>query len=275
MPETSRETAPYEVPYKIDDVPRVRTGPLIVAAVTSAQVLRYVEQTLAEAHRCSVCFCEGNLLAQANLDTRVAQAINAASLAVADGICVQMLAKACGSSLPERVPGPSFLLRACEYGVTRGWRHFFYGGAEGVAERLAARMRERFPAIQIVGTYAPPFRPISDLAETDEILRHIDNVQTDLLWVGLGGPKQEFWMAEHRHRLNVPVMLGVGAAFDFHSGNRPWAPAFVRRTGLEWVWRMVTGGPGMFKRNVRAVSVVSGMILHAWLARVFGRWRVR
>lgn len=96
-------------------------------------------------------------------------------------------------------------------------------------------MRERFPGIHIVGTYSPPYRSISNLAETDEVLRQIEEAGTDLLWVGLGGPKQEFWMAEHQHRLKVPVMLGVGAAFDFHTGNRAWAPAVVRRMGLEWV----------------------------------------
>jgi N-acetylglucosaminyldiphosphoundecaprenol N-acetyl-beta-D-mannosaminyltransferase len=91
-----------------------------------------------------------------------------------------------------------------------------------------------------VGTYAPPFRSLSALAEDDEVLRRIEAAGADLLWVGLGGPKQEFWMAEHRQRIRVPVMLGVGAAFDFHTGNRPWAPAVVRRLGLEWAWRMLT-----------------------------------
>jgi N-acetylglucosaminyldiphosphoundecaprenol N-acetyl-beta-D-mannosaminyltransferase len=256
-----------------DDVRRVQVGPLAIAAVTLSQVLQALDRMMSEGRPGYVCFCEVNLLAQAHLSKRVVEVLNAASITVADGICVLQLASACGSPLPERVPGPSFFLRACEYGVSRGWRHFFYGGAEGVAETLAARMRERFPGIEIAGTYSPPYRSISDLAESDEVLRQIEEARTDLLWVGLGGPKQEFWMAEHKQRLKVPVMLGVGAAFDFHTGNRPWAPAIVRRMGLEWVWRMLTGGPAMFKRNARCVTVVSGMILRAWLRRAFGRKR--
>lgn len=255
----------------VDMVRRIDAGPVKIAALTLEQTLPLIDTMIASTQRHSVCFCEVNLLAQAQYQEHVANVLNAASLTFPDGGCVLKLAQASGNPLPERVPGPLLFLRACEYGVSRGWKHYFYGGAEGVAETLATRMEQRFPGIRIVGVHSPPYRPVHNLAEDNRVLKKIDESGADLLWVALGGPKQEIWLAEHRHRLKVPVMLAVGAAFDFHSGNRSWAPPIIRKVGAEWVWRMFTGGPAMFKRNAKGVTIVSTMIVHAWLRRIFCR----
>ena len=245
---------------------RVHAGPLLLAPLDLDAALCYTGEMVAGGEQHYICFCEANLLAQSAREPRIVEVLNQSDATFADGIAVVALAHLHGHRLPGRVSGPSFFIRACEYGVSRGWRHFFYGGREGVAATLGARMQERFPGIEIAGTYTPPFRQLSALAEEDAVLRRIEATQPDLLWVGLGGPKQEFWMAEHRHRMRVPVMLGVGAAFDFHTGNRPWAPTLVRRLGLEWAWRMFTGGPATLKRNVRCVSIVTCMLLRACLS---------
>ena len=246
---------------------RVHAGPLLLAPLDLDAALCYTGEMVAGGEQHYICFCEANLLAQSAKEPRIVEVLNQSDATFADGIAVVALARLHGHRLPGRVSGPSFFIRACEYGVSRGWRHFFYGGGEGVAATLAARMQGRFPGIEIAGTYTPPFRQLSALAEDDEVLRRIEATQPDLLWVGLGGPKQEFWMAEHRYRMRVPVMLGVGAAFDFHTGNRPWAPSLVRRLGLEWAWRTFTGGPATLKRNIRCVSIVTCMLLRACLSR--------
>ena len=203
-----------------------------------------------------VCFYEANLFSRALVEWNVRAAINQASLVYPDGIAPALCAKLCTDIDFPRISGPTFLLKVCEYGLDKNWRHFFLGGAEGVAERLAENLKKQFPGLQIAGTYCPPFRPLTT-AEEREVKNRIESGHTDLLWVGLGGPKQEFWMLAHQGQIDVPVMLGVGAAFDFHSGNRPWAPKIVRRLGLEWLWRMFSGGRKTFLRNVKCVSHIS------------------
>lgn len=206
-----------------------------------------------------ICFFEGNLFSLSLGSEELRQVLNRADLVFADGVAVAKSARyRQGIEIP-RVPGPSFLLQACDYGRSRGWRHFFYGGADGVAEALAERLKAQFPGLQVAGTYTPPFRPLTE-AEESEVKDLVEGSGADLLWVGLGGPKQEYWMHQHLGKIQVPVMLGVGAAFDFHSGTRPWAPAWIRKLGLEWLYRAISGGRRTFFRNLRCVSHV-GLVL--------------
>lgn len=137
-----------------------------------------------------------------------------------------------------RYNGPIFQLDCTERGVAQGWRHFYYGGKKGVADRMAQRLGERFPGLECVGTYSPPFRALT-AAEDEEVVRRINEAQPDFVWVGLGLLKQEQWIAEHLGRIEAPWMVGVGAAFDYHSGAVPWAPAPLRALGLEWLFRLI------------------------------------
>ena len=210
----------------------------------------------------------------ATRDEQLRDAYRRASAIFPDGICWLMLARIQGRHLPQRIPGPSFMAMSCSYGLERGWRHYFYGGASGVAEKLAAIFPERFPGLQVAGACSPPFRPLSPAEEID-IKRRIESSRADLLWVALGAPKQEFWMASHLGQINVPVMLGVGAAFDFHSGRRPWAPLWLRRLGLEWAFRTVSGGKQTFRRNVRCVSSIALLLTRAALQRCLGNKTLR
>ena len=231
---------------------------------TMEQALRELEILMARNRGDYVCFFEANLFSRSLTERAVREVVSSASAVYPDGIAAAKSAS-WRSGVPfERVSGPSFLLRACEYGLDKSWRHFFLGGAEGVADRLAENLKKKFPGLQIAGTWCPPFRSLSE-AEEEEIRRKIEESGTDLLWVALGGPKQEFWMRAHRGKIRVPVMLGVGAAFDFHSGHRPWAPKIVRTLGLEWFWRMCSGGGGTLRRNVRCVSKVAPVLLADFL----------
>jgi len=139
----------------------------------------------------------------------------------------------------SRVYGPDLMLALCEESKEKGYRHFFYGGAEGVADELAASLTERYPGLQVAGTYSPPFRPLTE-DEDQQVVDLINRSGADIVWVGLGTPKQDFWVADHVGRLEAPVLLAVGAAFDFHSGRKRQAPRWMQRAGLEWLFRLLT-----------------------------------
>jgi N-acetylglucosaminyldiphosphoundecaprenol N-acetyl-beta-D-mannosaminyltransferase len=138
----------------------------------------------------------------------------------------------------ERYNGPVLMLDCMRLGVEKRWRHFFLGGKPGVADEMAKRLATQFPGMRCVGTFSPPFRALS--AEEDKALVDMINAaQPDIVWVGLGLLKQERWIADHRERLNSPWAIGVGAAFDYHSGAVPWAPRVLRALGLEWLFRLM------------------------------------
>ncbi|MBA3583884.1 MAG: WecB/TagA/CpsF family glycosyltransferase, partial [Gemmatimonadetes bacterium] len=126
-----------------------------------------------------------------------------------------------------------------------------YGGGEGVPELLAERLASRFRGLQVVGTYSPPFRNLT-LEEDEEIVERINSARPDIVWVGLSTPKQERWMHEHVGRLNAPVMVGVGAAFDFHAGLKKQAPRWMQRSGLEWSFRLMTEPHRLWRRYLRS-----------------------
>jgi N-acetylglucosaminyldiphosphoundecaprenol N-acetyl-beta-D-mannosaminyltransferase len=138
----------------------------------------------------------------------------------------------------KRYNGPIFMLDCMEYGIDKGWRHFFYGGKEGVADAMVTRLQARFPNLQCVGTYTPPFRALTP-EEDHAVIEMIEAARPDFVWVGLGLVRQEQWIAEHLDKIHVPWMVGVGAAFDYHSGAVPWAPAWLRSLGLEWLFRLI------------------------------------
>ncbi len=174
-------------------------------------------------------------VAEAREDPRLQAMLNAADLVVPDGMPLVWLGRWHGYPLARRVYGPELMETFCRKTQAQ-YRHFFYGGAPGVPERLAEIMRQRY-GIRVAGTYSPPFRPLTE-AEEEEVIALIQATAPDALWVGLSTPKQERWMYEHRNRVRVPVMLGVGAAFDFHTGRVKQAPRCMREHGLEWLFRL-------------------------------------
>jgi N-acetylglucosaminyldiphosphoundecaprenol N-acetyl-beta-D-mannosaminyltransferase len=147
----------------------------------------------------------------------------------------------------SRVYGPDFMLELCSLSVQRGYRHFLYGGNPGVAERLTQALIARFPGLQVVGTYTPPFRPLSDSERTD-LIRRVTDARPDVIWVGLSTPKQEQFMAEYINLLDTHLMVGVGAAFDIHTGRVVDAPAWMKHSGLQWLHRLVQEPRRLWKR---------------------------
>jgi N-acetylglucosaminyldiphosphoundecaprenol N-acetyl-beta-D-mannosaminyltransferase len=172
---------------------------------------------------------------------------NSAGMVTPDGMPLVWLSRLKGFRDANRVYGPDLMLATCERFSGRGFRHFFYGGAPGVAEQLVGRLGELFPNVKIVGTYCPPFRAMT--AEEDEhAVETIRAASPDIVWVGLSTPKQEIWMARHVEKLAPSVLIGCGAAFDFIAGVKAQAPRWVQRAGLEWAFRLITEPRRLWRR---------------------------
>ncbi|MCA9242002.1 MAG: WecB/TagA/CpsF family glycosyltransferase, partial [Planctomycetales bacterium] len=163
----------------------------------------------------------------------------------------------------ERVYGPDLMLEVLRDGVASGRTHYLYGGGDGVAEKLAARLRQLVPGVQIVGTYTPPFRPLNE-QEEQAIVEEVDRLRPDCFWVGLSTPKQERFMDEYLPKLNTRLMFGVGAAFDFHAGLLRQAPGWMQRSGLESFFRLCMEPRRLWKRyvygNSRFVARIAGQL---------------
>lgn len=180
--------------------------------------------------------------------------INNNSLSTMDGLPLVWYANMVhDSSKASRVCGPDLMLKCLDEGRKRDWKHFFLGGTDDVLVELVKKMEKRFPGVEIVGCYSPPFRALSD-AEDSALVDMINAAKPDFLWVGLGAPKQEKWIAAHLDRINVPVQLGVGAAFNFHSGRIKRAPVWMQKAGLEWLYR-VYKEKRLLKRYLKTNSV--------------------
>ncbi len=202
-------------------------------------------------------------------DPALREATENATLTLPDGVGIILAAKLLRYRHSGRVSGPTLMLRLCDWGREGELRHFFYGGAPGVADTLARRLKSGYPGLNLAGTYCPPFRAVSP-AEDADIVKRINGAEPDIVWVGLGSPKQEKWMAEHVGKINAPALIGVGAAFDFHSGRVKWAPAWIRKMGIEWAYRLAMEPKRMWRRNIGSLVFLAG-VLHQCLSAPNGR----
>jgi N-acetylglucosaminyldiphosphoundecaprenol N-acetyl-beta-D-mannosaminyltransferase len=177
----------------------------------------------------------------------VASDLAATDMVVADGAPVMWMGRLHGHPMKRRVYGPELMLATLERTAPLGLRHYFYGAAPGVAADLARRMQERFPGLQVAGTFCPPMGPVPP-EEPADAAASIRDSKPDILWVGLGTPKQERWMIARRDAFGIPVTITVGAAFDFHTGRVTQAPAWMRERGLEWFYRLCSQPRRLWRR---------------------------
>ena len=218
-----------------------------VSALTVSDAVETIAGWIRDRRREYVCVRDVHGVMACTRDGALRLIHNAAGMVTPDGMPLVWVGRWSGRRI-ERVCGPDLLPAVCDR--SREWKHYFYGGGVGVPELLAQRLRERHGPLTIVGTLSPPFRELS--AEEDEaIVQQINAADPDIVWVGLGTPKQERWMAEHRARLNAPVLVGVGAAFDFHAGLKRQAPRWMRHTGFEWCFRLATEPRRLWRRYLR------------------------
>jgi N-acetylglucosaminyldiphosphoundecaprenol N-acetyl-beta-D-mannosaminyltransferase len=217
-----------------------------ISAVTFEGALRELLEAPALGRLIRVHFCTTHGLVEAASDRPFQQVLNGGDIVAPDGMPLVWLGRRAGIAV-ERVCGPDLMPALMDRGRAGGARHYLYGGATGVPERIAARMRAKYPGVEIVGLESPPFRPLTpedDHAAVDRI----NSARPDYVWVGLGTPKQDKWLAEHRAHLNASVLLAVGAAFDYLGGSRRRAPRALQRTGLEWLWRLASEPRRLLRR---------------------------
>src|SRR5216683_4642737 len=184
---------------------------------------------------------------EAQQDSAFKQILNSADLVVPDGMPLVWLGRRFGFDLARRVYGPELMETFCRATGAK-YRHFFYGGAPGVSE-LLARLMEAQHGVRVAGTYSPPFRRLTE-EEDRAIVSRIQEAAPDVLWIGLSTPKQERWMYAHRARLQVPVLMGVGAAFDLNTGRVRQAPRWIRENGFEWLFRLLAEPRRLWRRYI-------------------------
>ena len=217
------------------EIPRYNVLGVGVSALTLAQARDLVVGVHGQMRRGYICCGTAHGLTAARADPGLRRAFNESWLTTPDGMPLVWL----GPRGVGRVYGPDLMLAVCAAGRTSGLTHFFYGGAPGVAEELKQKLTARFPGLAVAGTFTPPFRPL-DATELAALRTEVARVRPDVMWIGLGTPKQEKFMAEHWRSLDAGVLIGVGAAFDFHSGRVRQAPRWIQRSGLEWFFRLCT-----------------------------------
>lgn len=215
------------------------------------EVIAWMEATIAAGGRGYVTAAAVNLVMSAREDERTRMAVLGATLAVPDGQPLVWALHALGHARATRVYGPDLMAAFCARAAQTGTPMYLYGGRTPEAlGLLQARLRERFPGVRIAGSFWPPFRELTS-QEEDEVATDIDRSGAAVVWVGTGQPKQEMWMARMRGRLSAPLLVGVGAAFDFHAGLVRQAPRWMQRNGLEWAYRLSREPRRLWPRYVR------------------------
>lgn len=219
-----------------------------VNAVQIPSVIQQMEHWICERGNCRFIAVTGmHGVTEAQHDSGFKKILNNADLVVPDGMPLVWVGRLKGHSLRRRVYGPELMEDFCRSTGSK-YRHFFYGGAPGVPSLLANVLRKKY-GIHVVGEYSPPFRSLTE-QEDSEIIAQIHATTPDIVWVGLSTPKQERWMYEHRLTLQVPVAVGVGAAFDLNSGRIKQAPRWMRENGLEWSYRLVQEPRRLWRRYI-------------------------
>lgn len=229
------------------EIRRVNVLGVGVSAINMSQAIDTIEYWIAQRRRNYVCVTGVHGIVASQRDENLRRIHNSAGLVTPDGMPLVWQSRLMGIPNVDRVYGPDLMLALCERSLANGYRHYLYGGREGVPERLATRLEAKFPTMRIVGTCSPPFRPLTSF-EDEQIVFEINEANPDIVWVGLSTPKQEQWMASHVDRLTAPVLIGVGAAFDFHAGLKRQAPLWMQRRGLEWFFRLMTEPRRLWRR---------------------------
>ncbi len=238
---------------------------LPIAITDYERTLDWIDAAIAGQAREYVCVTPVHLLMAAYEDPEVRIAVGKAGLIVPDGQPLVWALHALGASAASRVYGPDLMIAACHRAVKSGTRMYLYGGRnDGALVQLTLNLRRRFPGLNIVGGYSPPYRAL-ELYEEESVAAEINASGADIVWVGTGQPKQELWMANMRSRLEAQVLIGVGAAFDFHAGLVPQAPRHLQEAGLEWAWRLAREPRRLWRRYLRYNPWFVFLFARQWL----------
>jgi len=227
--------------------PRANVLGVGIHAVNLPMALELTERLLVQGRQAYICLSGVHGVMQALDDLEFRAILNSAYLNLPDGMPTVWVGKMQRQRSMDRVFGPDFMLALCDKSQEKGWTHYLYGGDVGIAEKLAASLLRLFPALKIVGAETPPFRPLTESEECDFRSR-LQALHPHIVWVGISTPKQERFMARHLPSVHAQLMVGVGAAFDFHSGRIKDAPAWMKVTGLQWLHRLGQDPGRLWKR---------------------------
>ena len=238
-----------------DPIPKFSVLKASISALTMASALEQIGRWVAGRDPHYMSICTTHTMLECVDDSRMADIVNRAGLATPDGKPLAWIGRMKGYQVKQTC-GPELLPALCDFGRAKGYRHFFYGATDAVLAKMADNLKQRFPDLIIAGTYSPPFRSLSDEEKQADIER-INSAEPDILWCGLGTPKQDFWVAEHCGKLTAPVLIPVGAAFNFHAGEIKRAPKWMIACGLEWLYRLLVEPRRLWRRyligNIRFV----------------------
>ena len=218
-----------------------------ISAIDPDAALAEITRWIVEGREHYVCVTGVHGVMEAQRDPELLRIHNDSGLTTPDGMPMVWAARFAGCRNVQRVYGPDLMLAVCERAAQSGWGCYLYGSTDDVLDQLGCNLTDRFPGLRIVGSYAPPFRDLT----TEEDAAVVDDIASSgaqIVWVGLSTPKQERWMAAHVGRLGVPVVVGVGAAFDFHAGRVRQAPRWMQRSGLEWLFRLLSEPRRLWRR---------------------------
>lgn len=226
----------------------LKVGKIEFNAATQEQLLTIIEQLSTDEYSPYVTFTGMQIVVGAEKSSKIKKAQDNATICAVDGMPIHWMAKM-KKIESERCGGPDIMDKIIEIGVSKGYRHFFYGSTDEVLGLLKVRLEKKYPGIQIVGMYSPPFRPLTE-EEDEQVVKMINEANADFVWVGLGAPKQDFWMEEHQYKLKDTKMMGVGAAFNFFAGTVKRAPIFMQKIGMEWLYRLIMEPKYLWKRYI-------------------------
>jgi N-acetylglucosaminyldiphosphoundecaprenol N-acetyl-beta-D-mannosaminyltransferase len=230
-----------------EPIRRVNVLGVGVSAINMELACRAIDHALQQRQKGYICVTGVHGVSEAQIDPNFRDILNHAFLCTPDGMPMVWVGRGSGEKQMARVYGPDLMLAVLELSQERGYRHFFYGSANGTAELLREKMLQRFPRLQVAGTFEPPFRRLN-AEELEQLKKRVAASRVDMMWIGLSTPKQEKFMAEYLPILDATLMAGVGAAFDFHSGKVRQAPVWMQRSGLEWFFRLCSEPRRLWKR---------------------------
>jgi N-acetylglucosaminyldiphosphoundecaprenol N-acetyl-beta-D-mannosaminyltransferase len=221
-----------------------------VSAINMSQAVDTADRWIRAGQPGYVCVTGVHGVMEAQKNPEFREILNHAMMNTPDGMPMSWVGRLQGFEDMDRVFGPDFMSAMCQLSLERGFRHFLYGGQPGIAEKLKYSLQKKFPGLQVVGTYTPPFRDMN-VEEEDTLLAQLRDTRPHILWVGLSTPKQERFMAQYVDRLQVPLLVGVGAAFDYHTGAIRDCSTWIKRAGLQWLHRLAQDPRRLWRRYLR------------------------
>lgn len=218
-----------------------------ISAIDMNDASLLIKEAVLKREKKYICVCPVSTIMECKKNENVLRSVNSADLVTPDGMAVVWIGKILGYKNIRRVYGPELMQNICDISTKKGYRNYFFGSNKDTLNKLQEKLSRKYPRLIINGSFSPPFRQLTE-EEDNKIVEEINRSNPDIIWVGLGSPKQDLWMYEHRDRINVPVMIGVGAAFDFLAGTKPQAPRWVRDNGFEWLFRLITEPKRLWRR---------------------------